>query len=224
MLFPIGNSAGLGHIRGMSTTDFEISFVIPELTGAFDPRVSQVEEALDIVVSSHSGLAVATVIVAGSDAVAAGRAASATLSSCSLPPLRTYPDLVNRQDIADRLDVSRQAVGNWVRGERHQSHSFPTPVNMVAGGVWLWGDIAEWLRLAGRDPDDVGYPTLQDHARLDEFLTAAPEAVAVSRTGRIGQLRSGGRVSARVGFSSLAPGASASSVDGDYLVLCRESA
>ena len=116
----------------MSTTDFEIAFLIPELTDAFDPRVTQVEEAMDIVVSSHSGVSVATVIATGSDAVAAGRAASATLSACGLPPKRTYPDLVSRQDIADRLYVSRQAVGNWVRGERNQSHSFPTPVNMVA--------------------------------------------------------------------------------------------
>lgn len=208
----------------MSTTDFEIAFLIPELTDAFDPRVTQVEEAMDIVVSSHSGVSVATVIATGSDAVAAGRAASATLSACGLPPKRTYPDLVSRQDIADRLDVSRQAVGNWVRGERHQEYPFPAPANLVAGGVWLWGDIAEWLRRTGSDPDDVGYPTLQDHARLDEFLAAAPEAVAAPRTGRIGQLRSVGSVSARVGFSSLTPGASASSVDGDYLVLCRESA
>lgn len=122
----------------MSTTDFEIAFLIPELTDAFDPRVTQVEEAMDIVVSSHSGVSVATVIATGSDAVAAGRAASATLSACGLPPKRTYPDLVSRQDIADRLDVSRQAVGNWVRGERHQEYPFPAPANLVAGGVWLW--------------------------------------------------------------------------------------
>ena len=77
----------------MSTTDFEIAFLIPELTDAFDPRVTQVEEAMDIVVSSHSGVSVATVIATGSDAVAAGRAASATLSACGLPPKRTYPDL-----------------------------------------------------------------------------------------------------------------------------------
>lgn len=208
----------------MSTTDFEIAFLIPELTDAFDPRVTQVEDTMDIVVSSHSGVSVATVIATGSDAVAAGRAASATLSACGLPPKRTYPDLVSRQDIADRLDVSRQAVGNWVRGERHQSHSFPTPVNMVAGGVWLWGDIADWLRRTGRDSDDVAYPTLQDHARLDEYLAVVPDAVAGSRTGRTGQLRSVGRVAARVGFSSLAPGTSTSSVDSGYLVLCRESA
>lgn len=162
----------------MSTTDFEIAFVIPELTDAFDPRVARVGETLDIVVSSHSGLAVATVIVAGSDALAAGRTASATLSACGLPPRRTYPDLVSRRDIADRLDVSRQAVGNWVRGERHQSHSFPTPVNMVAGGVWLWGDIAYWLHSTGRDEPGLSFPTLEDHALLDGILAAAPESMA----------------------------------------------
>lgn len=159
----------------MSATDFEIAFVIPELTDAFDPRVAQVEEAMDIVVSSHSGLAVATVIAVGSGAVAAGCAASTILSSRGLPPQRTYPDFVSRQDIADRLDVSRQAVGNWVRGERHQAHPFPGPVNMVAGGVWLWGDVVVWLRRTGRDSDDLGFPTLDDHARLDSILADVRE-------------------------------------------------
>ena len=207
----------------MSTTDFEIAFVIPELTDAFDPRVSRVEEAMDIVASSHSGVSVATVIATGSDAVAAGRAASAILSSCSLPPQRTYPDLVSRQGIADRLDISRQAVGNWARGERHQTQPFPAPVNMVAGGVWLWGDIAGWLRRTGRDvDDDLGFPTLEEHARLDNILADAP----VRRSSRAGQTRmhSVGSVSARVRFTSSASGSRPPTNGSTYLALCRQPA
>lgn len=209
----------------MSTTDFEIAFVIPELTDAFDPRVAQVEEEMDIVVSSHSGLAVATVITAGRDAVAAGRAASTVLSSCSLPPQRTYPDLVSRQDMADRLDVSRQAVGNWVRGERHQAHPFPGPVNMVAGGVWLWGDIATWLRRTGRDfGDDLDFPALEDHARLDSILATASEKTPESRGSRMTHMQSVGSVSARVSFTSRTSGTTTRARNSGYMVLCRETA
>ena len=162
----------------MSANDFEIAFVIPEFTDAFDPRVPGVEEAMEVVVSKHGGLSIATVIATGGD-VAAGRAASATLSSCGLPPQRTYPDLVSRQDITDRLEVSRQAVGNWVRGERHQSLPFPGPVHRVAGGVWLWGDVADRLRRTGRNvADDLYFPTLEDHAQLDSLLANGTSALA----------------------------------------------
>lgn len=202
----------------MSTTDFEIAFAIPEVTDAFDPRVSEVEGAMDVVVSSHGGLSVATVIAGGSDAIAAGRTASAILSSCGLPPQRTYPDLVSRQDIADRLDVSRQAVGNWVRGERHHEFPFPAPVNMVAGGVWLWGDIAVWLRRTGRDSDELEFPTLADHARLDGILVRSTE----SELGKWELMRRVGTISARIGFDSTSP--EVKSGENGYMVLCKQSA
>ena len=169
----------------MSTTDFEIAFLIPELTDAFDPRVTQVEEAMDIVVSSHSGVSVATVIATGSDAVAAGRAASATLSACGLPPKRTYPDLVSRQDIADRLDVSRQAVGNWVRGERHQEYPFPAPANLVAGGFVAQGVILTMSGTRRCRTTPVWMNSWQQHQRLSQrrerVASDSFEASAASR-------------------------------------------
>lgn len=165
----------------MDNTDFEIAFVVPGLEGAFDPRVSQVEEAMDVVASSHSRLSVATVIVPGENAVEAGRHAAAVLSSCGLPPVKTYPDLVSRQDIADRLDVSRQAVGNWVRGDRQQANPFPAPVHMVAGSIWLWGDIVAWLRRTGRECDELEFPTMLDHALLDALLARARDEQAPLR-------------------------------------------
>ena len=159
----------------MSANEYEIAFVIPDLADPFDHRIARIEESMDVVVAGHGGLTVATVVTAGADAVAAGRRASAVLSSCGLPAERTYPDLVSRQDIADRLDVSRQAVGNWVRGERHAGHAFPAPINSVVGGVWLWGDIVDWLRGTGRGHNDrdLEFPSLEDHARLDGLLIEA---------------------------------------------------
>lgn len=48
-----------------------------------------------------------------------------------------------RQDLADRLNVSRQAVSNWVRGTRHAPNNLPFPeiAHTVDGGIWLWADI-----------------------------------------------------------------------------------
>lgn len=156
-------------------TEFELAFVVPELVDPFDQRVSRVEESMDMVVTTHGGRSVASVTAGGVDAIAAGRHAAAVLSSCGLPPERTYPDLVSRQDIADRLDISRQAVGNWVRGERHQGYAFPLPAHAVAGGVWLWGDVVDWLRCTGRESDELDFPTLEDHAFLDGVLMRARE-------------------------------------------------
>ncbi|MEV8238484.1 hypothetical protein AB0P23_24835 [Rhodococcus sp. NPDC077669] len=158
----------------MSPTEFEFIFVIPKVADPGDARIAAAEEHLDMVVESHGGLTLATVTAEGSDAVAAALNASAVLAVCGLPPERTYPDLVTRQDIAERAEVSRQAVGNWVRGERVQSHPFPTPVNLVGGGAWLWGDVVSWLRQQERNTDEVEFPSMKDHARIDSHILNGP--------------------------------------------------
>lgn len=154
----------------MSPTEFELIFVTPDVAGPGDPRIAQVERHLDVVVESHSGLTLATVTAEGIDAVAAALDAAAVLTACGLPPVRSYPDLVTRQDIADRAEVTRQAVGNWVRGERVQSDPFPTPTHLVGGGVWMWGEVVAWLRRRGHEIDDIEFPTIDDHARIDKVL------------------------------------------------------
>lgn len=173
---PVDNSTEGEHAGYMSLTDFELIFVIPDVSGPGDERIAAAEEHLDIVVESHSGLTLATVTAEGADSVAAALAAAAVLSACGLPPVRSYPDLVTRQDIADRAEVSRQAVGNWVRGERIQSDPFPAPVNFVGGGAWLWGDVAAWLRRHDRGADEMEFPSIDDHARIDSRLLNEPNA------------------------------------------------
>lgn len=160
----------------MSPTEFELIFVIPEITDPGDPRIAQVEDHLDVVVESHSGLTLATVTAEGPDVVTASVNAVKILSSCGLPPTRSYPDLVTRQDIADRVEVSRQAVGNWVRGERFQSDPFPAPVHLVGGGVWLWGDVVNWLRRNNYQIDDLPSPSMDEHLRIDAALLDARAA------------------------------------------------
>lgn len=149
---------------------FELIFVIPDVTDPADSRIAKAEEQLDIVVEAHSGLALATVTADGVDAVDAATNAAAILEACGLCPVRSHPDLVTRQDIADRAEVSRQAVGNWVRGDRIRSDPFPAPTNLVGGGVWLWGDVVEWLRRHGHEIEQIGLPSLDDHTRIDEAL------------------------------------------------------
>lgn len=168
----------------MSPTEFELIFVTPDIDGPGDMRIAKVEEHLDIVVESHSGLTLATVTAEGADAVTAALNAAAVLSACGLPVARTYPDLVTRQDIADRAEVSRQAVGNWVRGERIQSDPFPTPVNLVGGGAWLWGDVVAWLRRNDHEIDDIEFPSINDHARIDSALLRSTESSS-TRSGHV---------------------------------------
>lgn len=180
-LFPIDNKRVGGHAGGMSPTEFELIFAIPEVADPTDKRISVVEEHLDIVVESHSGLTLATVTAEGHDAAAAALGAAAILSICGLAPTRSYPDLVTRQDIADRAQVSRQAVGNWVRGERITADPFPSPVNLVGGGVWLWGEIVAWLRRHNHSTDDISFPSLNDHVRIDTLLLD-PDVVATFPT------------------------------------------
>lgn len=162
----------------MCITEYELSFVIPSLSGLDDPRLREAEVSLDAVVGTHSGLTLVTVTAEGNDAVSAGLSAAALLTACGLVPTRTQPDLVSRQDIADRAQVTRQAVGNWARGERHSSDRFPTPVHLVGGGLWLWGDVVAWLRRNNHETDEIEFPTLEDHTRLDMHLLRESSEVA----------------------------------------------
>lgn len=168
-------------------TEFELIFVISDVIGPGDERIAKVEEHLDIVVESHSGLTLATVTAEGAEVVTAALKAATLLTACGLAALRSYPDLVTRQDIADRSEVSRQAVGNWVRGERLHSDPFPTPANLVGGGAWLWGDVVAWLRRQGYEIDDIEFPSMDDHARIDGALLGIPERAC--RTPRLASTR-----------------------------------
>jgi predicted DNA-binding transcriptional regulator AlpA len=96
----------------------------------------------------------------------------AQLSACDLVAKRTYPDFVSRADIAERAAKTRQAVDLWVRGDRQKD--FPRPVHLVGGGVWLWRDVRNWLqqeRIKNVPEDDTDYPSMDDHAVIDNQLT-----------------------------------------------------
>src|SRR3990167_3898504 len=54
-------------------------------------------------------------------------------------------DLVTESEVAKRLEMKRQAVSLWIKGERRKS--FPKPVMKLAdkSPLWKWREITEWL-------------------------------------------------------------------------------
>jgi hypothetical protein len=155
----------------MTAHEFEIAFVI-ETVEADDPRIDQAMEALPgTTISGALGLAVATTLIDAHTAIEAGLRAAKALAAADLTPLRTYQDLVSRQDIADRVGMSRQAVGNWVRGERQNSQPFPAPVTLASGGLWLWTSVVRWIEAMGvAELNESALPTLADHCILDTMI------------------------------------------------------
>lgn len=146
---------------------YELSFATPELQGPDDPRFDELLEQVDAVFATHSGLTSTTVVMEGSSAVSAAQRAVELMTQCAIVTHRVVPDLVDRAEIAERAGVSRQAVGNWVRGERRAERSFPAP---YAGEVWMWGDVVPWLRSHGYFEDPAAYPTTREHVLIESWL------------------------------------------------------
>lgn len=79
------------------------------------------------------------------------------LQLLGLVVLRLREDLASRNDIGERLGVTRQAVGNW--SAETSGSGIPLPYNDVCGGIWLWGDIVGWAEARGAyDAMGVGLP------------------------------------------------------------------
>jgi hypothetical protein len=142
----------------MST--FELLFEIHPVT---EEILDGVVEEIDSGHSTHGNTHLLTVWMDGHSALSAAREAVAALSRLGVVVVRLYEDLVTRQDIADRAQATRQAVGQWIRGERRVSaeRPFPEPYNVVGGGVWLWSEVNTWLAQFG-DSDDVMFPNRCD--------------------------------------------------------------
>ena len=81
-------------------------------------------------------------------------------------------DLVTVNDIAERLDRSRQSVNQLIAGDRGDG-TFPQPLNRTRGHgrVWSWSEVAEW---AGADFD----------AETSAVLQAVNGGLALRRAGR----------------------------------------
>jgi hypothetical protein len=153
-------------------TAYELIFVLDDIGELGDPRVDSVEADLDAVFERHGDLCLVTVSAEGASPVIAAEKSLHRLNAAGFRVRRSYPDLVHRAEIAERLGVTRQAVGNWVRGERLSGVTFPDPVHLAANGLWLWGDIVDWHRASGHGTADVEFrhPSIEDHLVIDAYI------------------------------------------------------
>lgn len=149
---------------------FELTFEVPEMS---EPVEDAVADSLDAVIATHHGVVTVTVLVTAPDCVTAARSAIDTLRHLGAPPRRLVEDLVTRSQIAERADVTRQAVGQWIRGERHSGVAFPRPFVLAGGGLWLWGEVLD--ALAARDielDEGISYPTRRENQLIGGMLAA----------------------------------------------------
>lgn len=154
----------------MSETELFAAAVV-SATNLSDGIVDTLEDLdLDAIVATHTGLSIISFVTEGPTAISAVKNAVQTFADIGVRVTRTHPDLVTRQAIAERTELSRQAIGNWIRGERMATDPFPAPVNLVGGGVWLWGDVNNWLKRQDRRADPVQHLNLTDHTILDNWL------------------------------------------------------
>lgn len=139
-----------------------------------------IDEQFDALISGHGPNVFISMSAEGDTAVEAALHSAAALGRLGVHVRRLVEDLVTRTDIAQRTKKTPQAVGAWVRGDRQAADPFPTPYNYVAGGVWLWGEVNEWLARVTGEADDVNYPSRHDYAFVNGVLTAP--AVAWTHT------------------------------------------
>lgn len=137
---------------------------------------------------SEAGHTVATLLSTSGapidDAADVARAITATIPGAWVP--RTDPQLVSLGDIADRLNLSSEAVRLWTSGKRRAGTPFPAPTGHVSTGrttmkILSWPDVLTWLRQEYTlDPEPgVNYLTNPDnHALAIKLDAIAPTAAA----------------------------------------------
>lgn len=152
---------------------YELIFVVDRLD---EEHAFEIGSTIDAIYSEHGRTNLLTVTSEGVAALAAARDVVVQLETqYGVVVRRAYEDLVTKADIADRAGATVQAVGQWVRGVRQKELPFPESFNLVGGGVWLWADVNDWLRRAGKDHDDVLHPDRDEVEFINEWLrTRAP--------------------------------------------------
>lgn len=142
--------------------DFEYTFIVEPISEELEDQLLDEFDCLPG--TDHSGRSYITITTPGANAVDAAKNMHMLLLARGIHVQRVEHDLVTRSEIADRLQKTRQAVGNWIRGTRQAAtKSFPETFNDTAGGVWLWGDVVSWVRQLEIDPaPGFDFPTRED--------------------------------------------------------------
>ncbi|MDQ1292891.1 MAG: hypothetical protein QG608_772 [Actinomycetota bacterium] len=161
-----------------------------ELILQVDPIPEDLEDILccdwDAVVGHHGDDVLVSVTAEGPTAQVAAKTTIARLRSLGICVRRFSEDLVSRTMIAERAEVTPQAVGNWIRGER-QGTTFPQPFTHAAGGLWLWSEVNRWLQTHDLD-DGMNHPDRIDYIEVNYWIThsaiwnRAPASIPVEQT------------------------------------------
>lgn len=149
--------------------DFELIFVTREVS---DDKADELMSEVDAFVGGHGDLTLVTITSPGESALKAAHGALLRLRRFGIQALRLYDDLVTRNQIANRIGKTAQAVGYWTRGERKSG--FPQPYVLAAGGLWRWQEVDAWLAeedheyAKSRPP--LSYPTAAEVDEINVWL------------------------------------------------------
>lgn len=153
---------------GGAVSTVELIFAVDALA---DETVWRIYDEFDAVIATHGGVTLLEVTTEGRTPVLAAKDVVRRLEVLGgVRVQRCYEDLVSRADIAARTKATVQAVGQWIRGNRQKATPFPEAFNLVNGGVWLWGEVNQWLGRVGRTSDDCLYPSREDYIEINRWI------------------------------------------------------
>jgi hypothetical protein len=169
-VFTVVNISGMLKWRkpmSVYEISFEVSTVEPidEVTKWFHDRF---EGSL----SERSGAVFVSVEQEANNALSAAKMAIQLLESGGrFRAQRVDIDVVDAPEIGLRLEVTRQAVCQWAKGQR--GRGFPQPVGQPGGKrLWTWGQIVEWAEKNNKRPADVLLTLNLDEISLVNALLA----------------------------------------------------
>ncbi len=144
--------------KGIAMNSYEFTIVATGLPIDGDEWPDRFYEAGcdDALVGLQRGLFVLDFDREADTLAAAVESACADIRRAGATIVRIEPDpLVSASDIAERAEITRQAVSLYANGERGEG--FPTPVACVSGSrpLWKWSDVAAWLHAAGKVEQSV---------------------------------------------------------------------
>ena len=133
----------------------------------------------DLAWSSHDGQAFATLFTTAPDPVAHAASVAARIAEHVPGAQVTGVDeqLVSVGDIADRANVTPEAIRLWAAGKRRSGNPFPRPRGRISQGrtqmkVWAWGEVHAWLRAEYKIPvePNLTYLSARENVKLNAIL------------------------------------------------------
>lgn len=158
----------------MDTQLYELRYALYSVS---ESAVQAVEESYDAIFYSAFDTCGATLLAEGTDAVDVALTTARHLDRLDAKVERLVPDLVTRNEIAERFGVTRQTAHNWSSGDRREG--FPAPRIVSAAPLWYWPDLVDWSRVhnvAGNPDNDVTFPTF-DQVDVINALRRSPGRV-----------------------------------------------